>query len=108
MQASDGEKHWLWDNWVLLAMAAMISFSICNIFIGEISDLGMSSISYFCSGSLIFSIVYFIYQKEWSKRNNEQRGILDAQGRDKKVLLRTWDNKFDWYTLFVIFSGAVF
>ena len=86
----------------------MISFSVCNIFIGEISDMGMESVNYFCSGSLIFSIGYFIYNKEWAKRNNEQRGLLDAQGRDKKVLLRTWDNKFDWYALFVICCGAVF
>jgi len=28
--------------------------------------------------------------------------------RPKKVMLRTWDNHFDWWSLFIIFIGAVF
>ena len=71
-------RHWLWGNWILLAMIATLSFSTCNIFIGEISDLGMQSVNYFCTGSLFFSIGYFIYQREWAKLNPTNRGMLDS------------------------------
>ena len=39
----------------------------------------------------------------------ESRGLLDqadGQGHTRKVLLRTWENKFDWWSLFVVFGGA--
>jgi hypothetical protein len=54
------QKHWLWDNWILTAIGALVSFAVCNLFIGEISDMGISAIEYFCSGSLVFSICYFV------------------------------------------------
>ena len=55
------QKHWLWGNWILLAMLAMLCFSSCNLIIGELSQMGMESVHYFCSGSLLFSIMYFTY-----------------------------------------------
>ena len=63
------EKHWLWDNWILLSMIAMLGFTTCNFFIGSLSDLGVKGLIFFCPGSLIFSICYFLYTREWSKRN---------------------------------------
>ena len=105
----DEEKpHWFWGNWIALAVAAMTMFAICNCFIGELSDMGVEALEYFCSGSLLVSIVYFVSRREWSKLNVEQRGLLDQAGRDKKVLLRTWDNRFDWWSLFICFMGACF
>jgi len=102
------KPHWLWGNWIALATAACIMFAVCNFFIGEISDMGASALEYFCSGSLLVSIVYFVSKREWGRLNVEQRGILDQAGRDKKVLLRTWDNRFDWWSLFMCFVGAAF
>ena len=67
--AKNADKHWLWDNWQLLAMAAMLSFSVCNMFIGNISQMGLKSVEYFCSGSLLLSLVYFIARREWSLKN---------------------------------------
>ena len=54
-------KHWLWGNWILLGILACLSFSSCNVFIGELSQMGLSSTHYFCTGSLVFSIAYFAY-----------------------------------------------
>ena len=87
------EKHWLWDSWILLSMIAMLCFTTCNFFISEISDLGVKGLLYFCPGSLIFSICYFIYNKEWAKRNAASRVMLDStvsEGHTRKVLLLTW------------------
>ena len=67
--ANDSNKHWLWGNWILLAILGMLSFSSCNMFIGELATMGMESIYYFCSGSLLFSVLFFLYQKEWKKLN---------------------------------------
>ena len=67
----------------------------------------MGAIDFFCSGSLLFSIGYFIYTKEWSRRNVQNRGILDTEGRDKKVLFRDWENKFDCKALLVVFADVV-
>ena len=109
---SISKKHWLWDSWILLSMIAMLSFTICNFFISEISDLGVTGLLYFCPGSLIFSICYFTYNKEWAKRNPACRGIIDStvsESRYRKVLLLTWEeNKFDWWALFIVFCGAAF
>ena len=78
-QDSNVKPHWLWGNWILLAMLASISFVICNFFIGKISDMGPQSVYYFCSGSLLFSILYFVSKREWSRLNKIQSvGMLDA------------------------------
>lgn len=101
------KKHWLWDNWILLALASTLSFSICNMFIGEISDMGLASVEYFCSGSLLFSIAYFLKKREWALRN--VGGLLDQAGQNKtKVLLRTHDNEFCWTSFWIILAGAIF
>ena len=88
--------HWFWDSWVFLSIVAALMFSIYNVFMGELADLGLKSLYYLGSGSLIPSLAYFIYSKEWSKRNT--RGMLDSHDKKKrKVLLCTWgNNKFDW------------
>ena len=36
-EQTDLQKHWLWGNWILLAMLAMLCFSSCNLIIGELS-----------------------------------------------------------------------
>ena len=101
-------KHWLWGNWISLSIAAMLSFSVCNIFIGSLSSMGIKSIYYFNSGSLIFALGYFIVQREWSKRNNGPRPAMLDQDR-RKVLTRTWvTNKFDWWSMFLVLVGACF
>ena len=70
--------------------------------------MGTRSLYYFNSGSLLVGLVYFTTRCEWRKRNLEQRGLLDQAGRDKKVLLRTWDNRFDWCSLSICILGAIF
>ena len=96
----------IWDNWIILALLANVSFSTANLLIGSLSsELGIKSSFYFCSGSLTLSILYFIYQKEWNKRNNpEQQSDPDA----KKVLTRTWENRFDWYSVLIVLGGSIF
>ena len=92
-------------------MIALLAFTTANFFIGEISDLGVKGLTYFCPGSLLFSICYFLYNREWAKKNVAERGMLDqseGEGHNRKVLLRTWDNKFDWWSLFIVGCGAVF
>ena len=89
-------------------MAAMISFSLCNICLGELSTLGIKSIDYYCTGALIFALAYLIKQREWAKRNPSDIGMLDEADRPEKVILRTWDNEFDWWSLFIIFVGACY
>ena len=92
-------------------MIALLAFTTANFFIGEISDLGVKGLTYFCPGSLLFSICYFLYNREWAKKNVAERGMLDqseGEGHTRKVLLRTWDNKFDWWSLFIVCCGSVF
>ena len=64
----------------------------------------MGSINYFCLGSLLFSTGYFTYHKECSKRNFDGANFSGKS----KVLTRTWDNQFDWWTLgFCILSATM-
>ena len=76
--------HWLWNNWILLALLGVVSFASCNLLIGELSSLGVESMNYYCSGSLLFSISYFLYQKEWAKKNATSRGLLDADAASQE------------------------
>ena len=82
---TDKNKHWLWDNWILLAGVSMLCFCICNVFIGSLADMGYQAITYYCSGSLILSICQFIYKREWSRKN-----VMLRQADQKKVLFRNW------------------
>ena len=57
------------------------------------------------TGPLPFCIVYFIYRKEWQRRNcPENKEKCDA----RKVLSRTWENKIDWWTFLVCIGSAAF
>merc|ERR1711971_1054572 len=52
-------------------------------------------------GSFIFSLIYFIIKKEWKRENI---GLLDQSSKEdqklqRKVLLMTWNNTFDWWCL---------
>ena len=98
-------KHWLKDNWVLLSIGSMISFSTANLIIGTLAKLpGLQSVNYFCTGCIVFTIGYFIYMKECSKINP----IGAKNAGIKKVLSKTWENNLDWGVLvFCIFSAGV-
>ena len=98
-------RHWFKDNWVLLSILSLISFSTANLIIGTLAKLpGLQSVNYFCTGCIVFTIGYFIYNKECSKINP----IGAKNAGLKKVLSRTWENNFDWGVLvFCIFSAGV-
>ena len=81
---------------------SVLSFSICNWFIIGLTEMGAKSLYYFCSGSLLFSIIYFTVKCEWSRVNDM------AVKTERKVLFRTWDNKFCWRSLLTCFGGAAF
>ena len=56
------------------------------------------------AGHLPIPIVYFLFRKEWSKRNkpsDRSNTTID------KVMLLTWENKFDWKSLWVCIALAV-
>jgi hypothetical protein len=53
-------NHWLWGNWVILSLMAAIVWAACNLFIGELAELGVGGIFYFNTGSLFFTGGYFI------------------------------------------------
>ena len=80
----------------------MLFFSLTSLFIDELADLGVDSIGYFCSGGLLLSTTYFIYKREWSRRN-----IPDQSKNTDKVLLLTYDNKFDWLSFLIIILGGL-
>ena len=48
----------------------MVSFVVCNLMIGEIANMGIVSINYFCSGSLLVSTIYFFLKQEWTLKND--------------------------------------
>lgn len=69
--------------------------------------MGLHGIEYYCSGSLVFCIAYFVAKREWSLKNTfDQNG--NASGRGRKVIFRTWSNKFHWWALFIVVVGAAF
>ena len=94
-----------WSNWIPLGLCAMVSFSIGNILIAELSSLGIAATRYFGAGAFIFSVIFFSVRKECTLRNNPADRDNPAI---KKVLTRTWDNKVDYCAAFVVLIGAIF
>jgi hypothetical protein len=54
------KDHWFWGNWSILALMAAASFALGNLFIGELAPLGVSGNYYYNSGSLVYTIGYFV------------------------------------------------
>ena len=54
-------------------------FALRVLVVGEMTSLGFDGLYFFSTGSAIFCLVYFIYRKEWARRNDP----LDEQ-TDKK------------------------
>ena len=98
------KKGGILNNWVLLSLIAACLFALRIILVGNMTSLGFDGLYFFSTGSVILSSTYFIYQKEWAKLNNP----LDINDIEKKkVMLRTWDNKFDCWALCVCMLTAV-
>ena len=98
------KKHWFWDNWIALGLSAAFVFTVRSLVIGKISQLGYEGLYYLATGQIPSGIIVFIYKKEWKRRNCF--ADKDDQ-RKEKVLMRTWDNRIDWWTFVVVLAGAV-
>jgi drug/metabolite transporter (DMT)-like permease len=94
---SQPQKHWLWGNWVLLALTASVTFTTCNLLIGEISLLGMASCYYFNTGYLVISILYFLRRELCPKKGAIQ----------KDFLTNTEDGSFRWNVVFWLSYSAI-
>ena len=97
------------NNWIFLAIIAAFLYALRIITVGEMTALGFNGLYYYSVGQAFFSTAYFIYRKEWTRRNNP----LDINDPEKrKVLTRTWGNKFDFgilaYGCFSAFIQMVF
>ena len=49
------------------------------------------------------SLLYFIYRREWARRND----IAHKETDTIKVLTRTWDNRFDWWSVTVCTLSSI-
>ena len=105
----EAQRHWIWTSWRILALGAACSFALANLFISKISTSGISSVAYFNSGALLFALVYFIVQKEWSKRNVGHKPAMGEEMHRTKVLTRKWEtNDIDWLNILVVMLFALF
>ena len=67
------------------------------------TSLGFNGLYFFSTGSAIVSSTYFIYRREWARLNNP----IDINDTEKKkVMLRTWGNRFDCWALSVCMLTA--
>ena len=97
-------RHWFWDNWFLLAFTGTICEATRCMLVGEISHLPNNEGYYYMApGPIIFCLGYFIYRKEWARRNP-----VNTEDIKQKVLTRTLNNSFDWLSIIACVGGAVF
>lgn len=85
----------------------MILYAISNVMHGYNASLGLESLDYQGSGALVLGILYFIIHKQWSQLNDPADALLDPDKRPRKVMFRTWDNRFDWHGVLVCVIGAI-
>ena len=71
---------------------------------GEISALGFPGVIYMGSGPIIFGVFYFTCMRDLSLKNNpaDEKNVSV-----RKVIHKTWDNRIDWWTLFIVLVGGV-
>ena len=100
--AEKKSKHWFWDNWIICALTSAVCYAIRGTLTGELAHLGLEIQYYLASGAPLVCIGYYIMRKECSRRNPPVRNA-DTM----KVLTRTWDNRFDWWALFLCTVGGV-
>jgi len=95
------------SSWIFTGIGAMLCFFAANFFIAELSDLGVQSVYYFNSGSLIFCIGFFLAKREWNELNPPGPAPPADDINARKVLLRKWQtNKFDYWSLFICILSA--
>lgn len=49
-------------SWILYSLGASIIFTICNLFLVELSKEGLYGYLYFCYGTLVASILFFTHR----------------------------------------------
>lgn len=47
-------------SWIILGTLALLTFTLCNLTIAEISALGVQGMYFYNSGALVTSILYFV------------------------------------------------
>ena len=103
-EAEKKQKHCYWDNWIALTLTSAIFFTARSMLTGEISALGFPGVIYMGSGPIIFGVFYFTCMRDLTIKNNpaDERKVSV-----RKVIHRTWDNRIDWWTLFIVLVGGV-
>ena len=87
-----------------MSFSSAIIFAVRELLIAEFSQLSFEGLYYMGYGPVPLCILYFTLRKEWKKVNYP--GDKYNQ-RAEKVLFRTWDNKFDWTSLWVCCFTAI-
>jgi hypothetical protein len=49
----------IWGNWIICSLVNTGLFSMSDLLIGSLSAIGMQSVFYYNSGSLLFTVCYF-------------------------------------------------
>jgi drug/metabolite transporter (DMT)-like permease len=76
--------------------------------LAKISYLGIQSAYYFNSGGLVFCIAYFVYKREWARKNVGPKPLPGQEMDRFKVLFRKWEsNEIDWPAILVVFVNAL-
>ena len=91
-------KKGCWNNWVILSLIATVCFCSCNLMIGELSGLGLPMLYYYNSGSLVFTVGYFIQRK---CRANPLKDL------DRKPFLYKESGAFNYQTVCWLFYCAI-
>ena len=98
-------KHSCLCSWYNLSLGCALCLAIRESLIGEFAQLEYEGLYYIANGPLIPAVIYFVCRKEWARRNylGDKNDISV-----KKVLTRTWENKFDWWSIFILLLASIF
>jgi len=74
-------------KWIFFAIQAAILFTVCNTAIAEISEQGAAGILYFCAGTFVCGVVYFLMRLNKSATKEEFWEPFNFYDYAKRVII---------------------
>lgn len=88
-------------SWVVLSMITCLAFAVCDISIGQLTEVGLISIFYFALGSFIISTSYWLVTFVFAKNRH-----LRADG-SRRILIHDENGVFDPKRLMCFLLGGI-
>jgi len=103
-------KKGIMNNWIVLALIAVVLFAAANLAIADLGTLGFGALYFFNSGGFVVCVIYFIVF--YCKYDYKNKDYMSEKGFRRNVWTYE-DGSIAWFLILnycfgAVFQGAVF